>query len=467
MSYSETIQYLYNLQKYGIKFGLDNIRRFTQAFDQPYTSYSSIHVGGTNGKGSTSALIASILKNAGFRVGLFTSPHIVSFTERIKVNGEEITEHEVIELTEVMRDVVARSEGFSPTFFEVVVMMAFLYFERKQVDVAVFEVGMGGRLDATNIITPLVSVITNIDYDHKEFLGDTLKEIAHEKAGIIKGGVPIVTSSQEREAMEVIKKKARENNATLHKFGEEFWSFLKKETISEICFDYHSKNSLEISDITLPLAGEYQMHNASVAIKAATIALDCLRFDVARKQKDGIVSVIRDGLAEIHWQGRLEMIRENPPIMIDGAHNPAAALALSKALKRNFLVHYRSIILVLGIMGDKDARGIMEPLLPLASEVILTAPGYSRAATPENLSGIAASLGFFHLRIARTVKDAIEMAISIAESGFRNGKLNPNAVLPQADRNQKSLILVTGSFYTIGEAKEVFGTKGILSRLRE
>jgi len=450
MSYSDTIQYLYNLQKYGIKFGLDNIRRLTLAFDQPHTSYHSIHVSGTNGKGSTSALIASILKHAGFKVGLFTSPHLVSFTERIKVQGEEITEQEVIELTEEIRAVAARSKDFSPTFFEVVVMMAFLYFERKQVDVAVFEVGMGGRFDATNIIEPIVSVITSIAYDHKEFLGDTLQEIAQEKAGIIKAGVPVVTSSQEREAMSVIKQKASENRVRLYTFGKDFWSFLKRETASGICFDYHSEDSLEIRDIELPLAGEFQMQNASVAIKAAAIALGSLQVGAEQRQKDRIVSVIRDGIAAIQWPGRLEMIRESPPILIDGAHNPAAARALSKTLKRNYLGEHKRLILVIGVMGDKDAQGIMEPLLPLASEVILTAPQYSRAAAPETLARIVQSLGYFHVDIARTVKDALAMASKRAR-----------------DNASPSLIVITGSFYTIGEAKEVIGAKGVLARLRE
>ena len=450
MSYSDTIQYLYNLQKYGIKFGLDNIRRLALAFDQPQTAYGSIHVGGTNGKGSTSALIASILKHAGFRVGLFTSPHLVSFTERIKVAGQEITEHEVMGLAEEIRDVVAQSEDFSPTFFEVVVMMAFLYFERKQVDVAVFEVGMGGRFDATNIITPLVSVIASIDYDHKEYLGETLQEIAWEKAGIIKSGIPVVSSPQEREAIEVIKQEALVKHAKLYTFGEEFWSFLKRETTSEICFDYHSKSSREIRDLRLPLSGEYQMHNASVAIKAAAIALERLQFGVGQHQGDRTIQAIRGGLEEVRWPGRLELIRESPPILIDGAHNPAAARALSKALKRNYLEEYKKLIIVIGIMGDKDARGIMEPLLPLASEVILTAPQYSRAAAPETLARIAQSLGYLHVRIAQTVKDAVAIACERAR-----------------DNVSPSLVVITGSFYTIGEAKEVIGAKGVLSRLRE
>lgn len=450
MSYSETIHYLYSLQKYGIKFGLDNIRQLSHEFNHPHTSYNSVHVGGTNGKGSTSALIASILRRTGLRVGLFTSPHLVSFTERIKVNGEEITEHEVIELAEDIREIVARSEDFSPTFFEVVVMMAFLYFNRKKVDIAVFEVGMGGRFDATNIITPLVSVITNIAYDHRQFLGNTLKEIAQEKAGIIKSGVPVVISPQKPEAMEVIEQKAHEKNSKLYAFGKEFSSLLKRETMSEICFDYYSRNSFAIHDLHLPLAGEYQMQNASVAIKAVTVILDLIGFDNDENKRDSIALVIREGLSTVEWPGRLERILENPLMVIDGAHNPAAAHVLSMALKKNFLKEYERLIVILGIMSDKDARGIMEPLLPLASETILTAPEYTRAAAPETLAGIAQSLGFFNVRIAQTVEDAITIARSMAY----------DAVDP-------TLVVITGSFYTIGEAKEIVGTKGILSRLRE
>ncbi len=274
MSYSETVNYLYNLQKYGIKFGLDNISRLMSALDNPHTSFLSVHVAGTNGKGSTSAIIASILKTAGFKVGLFTSPHIISFTERIRVNGEEITENEVIELAEEIKDIVVHLGDFSPTFFEVVTAMALLYFKRKKVDIAVIEVGMGGRLDATNIITPEISIITNISYDHKEFLGDTLKEIAHEKAGIIKKGVPVVASYQESEAMKVIEQKAIEKNSELYIYGRDFSSVLKRNDSSGICFDYSSGDSFTINDLVLPLAGEHQMQNASVAIKAATIVLN-------------------------------------------------------------------------------------------------------------------------------------------------------------------------------------------------
>jgi dihydrofolate synthase/folylpolyglutamate synthase len=493
MSYSETVNYLYNLQKYGIKFGLDNISRLMSALDNPHTSFLSVHVAGTNGKGSTSAIIASILKTAGFKVGLFTSPHIISFTERIRVNGEEITENEVIELAEEIKDIVVHLGDFSPTFFEVVTAMALLYFKRKKVDIAVIEVGMGGRLDATNIITPEISIITNVSYDHNEFLGDTLKEIAHEKAGIIKKGVPVVASYQESEAMKVIEQKAIEKNSELYLYGRDFSSVLKRNDSSGICFDYSSGDSFTINNLVLPLAGEHQMQNASVAVKAATIVLNnnmvkgrngetengrdrtvnslIHRFTDLPIQEEHNIKLIRNGLAATRWPGRLEIIKEDPPMLIDGAHNPAAAIALSKALKKFSHGKDKRIILVLGIMGDKDARGIMEPLLPLASEIILTAPAYSRSASPEKLAGIAASLGFFDVRIAPTMKDAVEMA---TEDSYKlqvtsyKLKDNKNSIFETHNSKLNSpVIVITGSFYTIGEAKEVLGQKGVLARLRE
>jgi folylpolyglutamate synthase/dihydropteroate synthase len=527
MSYSETVNYLYNLQKYGIKFGLDNISRLMSALDNPHTSFLSVHVAGTNGKGSTSAIIASILKTAGFKVGLFTSPHIISFTERIRVNGEDITENEVIKLAEEIKDIVVHLGDFSPTFFEVVTAMALLYFKRKKVGIAVIEVGMGGRLDATNIITPEISIITNISYDHREFLGGTLKEIAHEKAGIIKRGVPVIASYQEPEAMNVIEKKAEEKDSELYIYGKDFSSVLKREDISEICFDYWSSNALMINDLILPLTGEHQMQNASVAIKAVELLSKKLTSDFSfpisnknlhsysspsptpsvllidgppikggeevvmppvkdegrvvmpRVKGEGdhrflnttLYHFIRKGFKDVRWPGRLEIIKEDPPILIDGAHNPAAAIAVSKALKKFSPGKNKRIILVLGIMGDKDARGIMEPLLPLASEIILTAPAYSRSASPEKLAGIATSLGFFDVRIAPSMKDAVEMA---TEDSYKlqvtsyKLKDNKNSIFETHNSKLNSpVIVITGSFYTIGEAKEVLGQKGVLTKLRE
>jgi dihydrofolate synthase/folylpolyglutamate synthase len=440
MSYGETLNYLYNLQKHGIKFGLDNINRLISALDNPHKSFLAVHVAGTNGKGSTSAVIASILKTAGLKVGLFTSPHIVSFTERIKVDGEEMTENDVIKLAEEIKGVVEHIGDFSPTFFEVVTAIAILYFKREKIDIAVIEVGMGGRLDATNIVIPEASVITNISYDHREFLGNTLKKIAFEKAGIIKRGIPVITSYQEPEVMAVIEKKAVEKGAELYAYGRDFSSVLKKR-MQNIRYTIHDKKN----------------------------PASCIRYHE---------SCIRSGLENTKWPGRLEMIREEPPIVIDGAHNPAAARALSMALRKTFLGRYKKIIIVLGIMSDKDVKAIMEPLLPIASEIILAAPSYSRAASPDKLADVAASLGFFDIRTAPTIRDAIEIAIKessrfeVPSSKLKNNKnskpktQNSN-LYSSLITHHSSLIVITGSFYTIGEAKEVLGHKGVLANLRE
>ena len=451
MSYRETVQYLYGLQQHGIKFGLDNITSLLSALHNPHKAFPSVHIAGTNGKGSTAAIIASLLQGAGLRVGLFTSPHLVSFTERIRISGEQITEHDVIQLAEEVRGVVSQSVGFSPTFFEVVTAMALLYFKRKKTDIAVIEVGMGGRLDATNILSPEVSVITNISFDHKEFLGRTLGEIAFEKAGIIKKGIPVVASIQEPEAKAVIEKKAEQEKAELFFYDSDFSADMKKEDVKGITFDY-SDNDMIIRDLVLPLAGVHQMQNASVAIKAATIALHIS----ASPRHEEHIQRIRNGLASTKWPGRLEFISEIPPVVIDGAHNPAAAAALAQALKRTFLEKYKKIIMILGIMNDKDIEGIMEPLLPLSSHIICSAPAGSRAASAEKLAAVAASLGFPTARATSTVKEALNCAMQLAMTH------DPSPLPPPA-----SLIVVTGSFYTTGEAKEVLGQKGLLGGLRE
>ena len=447
MSYDETIAYLFSLQKYGIKFGLDNIRKLSAALGNPHNSFHCIHVAGTNGKGSTSAVIASILQAAGFRVGLFTSPHLISFTERIRTDGEQISEDSVVDLASEIQDIVSRHNNFQPTFFEVVTAIALLYFQRQKVDAAVMEVGMGGRLDATNIIEPLVSVITNISLDHKDFLGATLEEIAREKAGIIKKAVPVVSADQGPEASKVIMEASQAADSPLYIYGRDFSASLKRADASGTCFDYDD-GLVRLNDLFVPLSGEHQMKNSSVAIKAADIFID-------RRGGKDILSLFHDhicsGLAATKWPGRLELIHGNPSILIDGAHNPAAADALSETLKKIFLKKYKKIIMVLGIMSDKEIKGIMKPLLPLASDIIMTAPSYARSSSPELLSDIAASLGFLNVKTAPTVKDALEMAVSCC-------------ALP--DQNS-SLVLVTGSFYTIGEAKEALGQRGILTRLRE
>lgn len=433
MSYQRTIEYLYSLQKLGMKFGLDNISGLLLSAGSPQESFRSVHVAGTNGKGSTSAMIESILRTSGVTTGLFTSPHLVSFTERIRINGVEISEGEVIALAAEVRE-IADAAGLSPTFFEVVTAMAFLHFKRAGVQWAVIETGLGGRLDSTNVIHPEVSVITPVSIDHCEFLGNSMKEIAGEKAGIIKKNVPVVCGPQTTEALAVLAAKAREKSSPLFGYGADFHSRMDSESFDGITFTYRGKS--EYRGLVLPLAGGHQIVNASLAIRTVELLSDRypdLRCDV------------RGGLAAVKWPGRLELIREDPPVLIDGAHNPDAAAVLSNHLKK-MLSAYKKIVLVIGIMADKDIDGIMRELLPVASEIICTAASYGRAASAESLSEHAASLGF-----ASRKTDDLSGALSLAEE-----LCGPD-----------DIIVVTGSFYTIGETREILISKGVLSRLRE
>ncbi len=434
MSFTDTIDYLYRLQQYGMKFGLDNIRRLMAALGNPQGAFRSVHIAGTNGKGSTAAMIESMLRTAGVTTGLFTSPHLVSFTERIRVNGREIPEADVVALADDVRQAAAELPDFSPTFFEVTTAMALRYFKKMQVDWAVVEVGMGGRLDATNILMPEAVVITGIDMDHREFLGETLEQIAAEKAGIIKQGRPVIAALQQPGAMEMLVRKAAEAGSVLYACGKDFSAEIAAEDLTGIRIDYQGASSYR--GLAVQLAGRHQAMNAAVAVRTVeeiTRAYPALRCDIGR------------GLGRVSWPGRLQFVKEHPPVLIDGAHNPQAAAVLAAYLMKA-LDLYSRVILVMGIMADKDREGIMRPLLPLASEVIFTAPAYGRAASPEELAAEARSLGAFP-KTAPTVSDALAMAEELAIHG--------------------DLIVVTGSFYTIGEVQETLGRKGVLTRLRE
>jgi dihydrofolate synthase/folylpolyglutamate synthase len=420
-NYDSTIDYLYGLQRHGIKLGLRNITEILKRLENPQDAFLSAHISGTNGKGSTAFALSALLKASGVRVGLFTSPHLVSFTERLRVNGEQIPEGEVVRLAAKVREI---SEDLNPTFFEVVTAMGFQYFKERGGQWAVVETGMGGRLDATNSLSPEVTVITPVALDHAEFLGETVEEVAREKAGIIKEDTPLVLAPQEPAAMAVIKEAANEKNAPLHIAGEAFTFDIKGHDAGGLRFDYNSE-SLSLKDIVLPLMGEYQALNASLAIRAFELIT-----------KDAEKSAIRAGLNDAKPPGRLEKISAEPPVYIDGAHNPAAARALAHAIGQSGM----RPVLVIGVMSDKDIAHVLEPLLPLAEAVIFTAPAYGRAATPESLLDKARSLGFDGT-LAPTVKDALKVAMSAEKP-----------------------VLVTGSFFTIGEAREAL-TKTPLSRV--
>lgn len=434
--YDSTVNYLYSLQKHGIKLGLANITELMDILGNPHNSFYSVHVAGTNGKGSTSSALASILMESGFKVGLFTSPHLVSFTERIRINNLRISESEVIEIASRVHDSIAGRE-LNPTFFEFVTAMAFYYFAQNKVEWAVIETGMGGRLDATNVILPQASIITNISLEHCEFLGRNISDIAFEKAGIIKPETPVITSSKIPEAVTLFEDIAFSRNSIIHIYDKDFKGTLLLMDDKQTTFDYQGNR--ELKDLKISLSGRYQLYNACMAIRACEIL----------REKGFPISddSIRNGLMNVSIEGRLEWVSKSPPVLVDGAHNPDAAQALSDSVKTLF--PDKKIILIAGIMDDKDIRGILAPLVRISESIILTRPKYERSALPEKLYNHVMDFKDINapVMIAPSVNEALELAKKLCR--------------------EDSIILVTGSFYTAGEVKEIFGCSGVLSDLRE
>jgi len=429
MSYQETIDYLFGLQKHGIKFGLSNSVQLMGLMGDPQRRFRSVHIAGTNGKGSTAAFLACMLKAAGYRVGLYTSPHLVSFTERIRINGVPVTEERVVGLAERVRaryENVRSAEGgpLTPTFFEVTTAMAFTCFAEERVDIAVVEAGMGGRLDSTNVIAPLVSVITNIDLEHTEFLGTTVGLIASEKAGIIKPGVPVVTGAVQPEALAVIEQQARLAGSPVFRMPQDF-GVEQVAADREQEFDYRGI-SARLPRLRIVMLGRHQVGNACLALAAA----EC----IGKAGMKISEAALRAGLADAVWEGRLERVAQSPDIYLDGAHNPASAQVLADAL-RDLKRSYRRMVLVVGILKDKDYRGILDRLVPLADRVVLTRPNYSRAL---DTASLAAEISTLHGDVASTgsVAEAIDLA--------------------RRETARDDLIIITGSLYTVGDARAAF-----------
>ncbi|MDO8281348.1 MAG: folylpolyglutamate synthase/dihydrofolate synthase family protein [Thermodesulfovibrionia bacterium] len=439
--YSKTVNYLYDLQKHGVKLGLSNIERLTDILEKPQNSFRSIHIAGTNGKGSTTTMIASILRTSGWKVGMFTSPHLKSFTERIRVNGIPISESDVVSLTHKIRESFAGTD-LNPTFFEVVTALAFCYFSLHKVDWAVIETGMGGRFDATNIIHPELSIITNIDIDHAEYLGDSISAISHEKAGIIKQGVPVITGARQPEAIMKLSDTAEMNNSAIHIYGKDFTSSPVSADLNRQFFDYKGYRTLK--NISLNLSGSYQTVNASLAIRAVEI--------LNNSGEDIDDTSVRTSLTAIDIEGRLEVVSEAPFIILDSAHNPEASRRLSSSLKELF--PDKKITIIIGIMKDKDIAGILKPILEISDSIILTRPEGERAASPEEINNKVTSLimnNIANRHVSVTLTDSVSEALETAKKMWL----------------EDSIICVTGSFYTTGKVKELLGNKGILSGLRE
>lgn len=430
MTYQEALKYLDSFINYEKKegysykesFKLERMAWLARAMGDPQLAVRSVHIAGTKGKGSTSAITHCILKSAGLKTGLYTSPHLESFRERIRINDSYISQDDVCRLTEKAKPAIEKIGGDRPSFFEIYTLLAYMYFKENKADIAVYETGLGGRLDATNLVMPAVCAITPVSYEHTDKLGSTLAEIAFEKAGIIKNGSVCVTAPQEREAMDVISRVASERSARLVVLGRD----IKFEELS--CTDRGSVFNVSgafgnYSRLECRLLGRHQIVNAALSIGIA---------DALRQAGIGISEdAIRTGVKNAFWPGRLEVVARNPMVVLDGAQNRASAGVLAEAVKKIF--KYKKLILVLGVSKDKDIRGILDELIPISDSVIITKSKVAeRAADP---AGILSFIGSSKDSVATSsVDEAIDAALSSASSG--------------------DLVLVTGSLFVVGEARQ-------------
>ena len=393
MEYHDALRYLYDLVDYEKRridhytpreFKLERVHEFLKKLGNPHHKYPTLHIAGTKGKGSVSAMLAAIARAAGLRTALYISPHLHTYRERIQIDGEPIARETLADLVAEVRPAAESVEGL--TLFEVTTGLAFLYFARQQADVGVIEVGLGGRLDATNVITPEVSIITSLSLDHTRLLGNTVADIAREKGGIIKPGVPVVSAPQKPEAMAVLETIAAERDAPLTVVGQDWaWEALQHD-LEQQTLAVRGTNAATAFDgmYTLSLLGDFQQENATVAI--ATAAILC---------KNGFTwatpPTVRAGLAQTQWPGRMEILQREPPVIIDGAHNPYSAETLAHSLQTWF--PDTRWLLVFGASNDKDVPQILQALLPLCERVWATHSHHPRSATPENIVAHCTAMG--------------------------------------------------------------------------
>lgn len=413
-SYSETLERIYNLRGGEIDLRLDRMERALSLFDHPEKKFPSFHIAGTNGKGSTAAILHRILTLGGYRAALYTSPHLVSFTERMRVGDREISPDEVTELAEEVRVRTAAADVLL-TFFEYITVMAFVYFARQKIEVAVVEVGLGGRLDATNLVAPLVSVVTTISKDHEAYLGSDLLSIAREKGGIIKQGIPVVVGAVSAEVAGVLRGLATERGSNAYFLGRDFRIFLKNARL----FDYTGIKRNYVS-LSLALRGRHQINNAAVAI--AALELGSKVFPVSG-------DVVREGLTTVFWPGRFEIVRQNPTVILDGAHNGEGVAALAEEIEQ--YRRGRPIKLLFASMEDKDWRLMLATLTRLADEVVLTRVTMERSANPQLL--------------------AAQLSEKIHHWVIEKPRQGLKFLLDKASADD--LILVTGSLYLLGEIR--------------
>lgn len=431
MNYNEALQFIHESHKFGMRLGLDNIKKLLELLGNPQNNLKIIHVAGTNGKGSTCSFISSILKESGYKVGLYTSPFLETFTERIRVNGENIREEEVGKIVSLIKEKIEImvSEGYSyPTEFEIVTAMAFYYYNQEKVDFVALEVGLGGRYDATNVIDkPVVSAITSISLDHTGILGDTLGKIAFEKGGIIKEDCPTIVYPQQEEASEVIKNICAEKKS---KYIEcDFKNIeIKSSNINSQIYNCNI-NGKELRDLEIKLIGDHQIKNSIVALNVIEYLNDIKITNISEEN-------VRKGLLETKWPGRIEKISENPMFIIDGAHNEEGAKSLANSIDKYF--ENKNKILVIGMLEDKDIESVLDLLIPKFNNVITTTPDNPRAIDANKLKE---KIERYNIEVTckPNIKEAVDYALEIS--------------------NKDDVIISAGSLYMIGNVRTIIVNK--------
>lgn len=428
MNYNEALKYVESIGKFGINLGMKRIERFCEILGNPEKKLKVIHVGGTNGKGSTTTFISKILEDAGYRVGVYTSPYIERFTERIRINKDEIPETEVARLVSEMVPHVETlvKEGLEhPTEFEVITAVAFKYFAEQNVDFVILEVGLGGRFDATNVVDPLLSVLTTISLDHTNVLGDNIAQIAYEKAGIIKKDKPVVMYPQEKDAEKVILDVAKEMNSKIYKVENVNHTVLSESVDGT---EYNLDGEVKYSNLKISMLGHHQVMNTKTAILAIK-ALKDLGYDIKDES-------IYKGLAAAKWPARFEVLTKDPIIVLDGGHNVQGIEALVDSIKKYF--NGKKVRITCGMLSDKDYTKMTNDLLSIGDNFITVTPNNDRALTSEELANIINESGKSAIP-CKTIKEAVDTALKT--------------------REEDEMLVFCGSLYMIGEVRGILKEK--------
>ncbi|MFJ8529796.1 bifunctional folylpolyglutamate synthase/dihydrofolate synthase [Bacillus sp. NPDC094106] len=424
-TYEEAIGWIHSRLKFGIKPGLERIQWMLEELGNPERHIKCVHLAGTNGKGSTLTYMRYMLQAENYKVGAFTSPYIETFNERISVNGTPIADEEITKLVDMVKPVVEKLDETDlgeATEFEIITVMAICYFGKVNFcDIVLFETGLGGRFDSTNVIHPVLTIITNIGHDHMHILGNTLGEIACEKAGIIKSGVPVITGVQDEEALEVIKKVAKEKSASLYELGKQFTAMRQRSDADGEHFDF-SCPFASFEEVRISMKGSHQVGNAALALMAVMYLKTYLSFLLEEEH-------IRTGLSEAYWIGRFERLQSNPDVIIDGAHNPEGITSLVQTVKDHY--NDKNVIVLFTALGDKQLNNMVGQLETIADEMIFTTFTFDRAISAEELANHSSKET---KQVFENWKEAIDTKIN--------------------DLQESDVFIITGSLYFISEVRK-------------